>query len=164
MLALMRRRTTPSLMSDVEIARRVLAHIDAGTTDEGEGWREPVEHYLDPARFADELALLRSLAERVRAVGGGRRTRRHVDAPVFGVPLFAVRDRDGRRAGVPQRLPPSGVPLVDGAGCARLVCPYHGWTYRSTVRWPTSRTPRRSPTSTPRSGSRRGRRAARSTG
>jgi hypothetical protein len=44
---------TKSLVADdVEIARRILAHIDEGTTDEGECWREPVENYLSPSRFA----------------------------------------------------------------------------------------------------------------
>ena len=42
-----------SLAYDVEIVRRILSHIDAGTTDEGESWREPVANYLDPGRFAD---------------------------------------------------------------------------------------------------------------
>src|SRR6516165_4539953 len=51
----------PLVADDVQIVRRLLAHIDAGTTDEGEVWREPVENYLDPRRFADELRLLRSL-------------------------------------------------------------------------------------------------------
>ena len=43
--------TKSSVAEDVEIVRRILAHIDAGTTDEGDAWREPVENYLDPARF-----------------------------------------------------------------------------------------------------------------
>ena len=53
--------STRAVADDVQIVRRVLAHIDAGTTDEGEAWREPVENYLEPTRFADELRLLRSL-------------------------------------------------------------------------------------------------------
>ena len=44
----------------MEIVRRILAHIDAGTTDEGDAWREPVENYLDPTRFTAELEMLRS--------------------------------------------------------------------------------------------------------
>ncbi|MGV0800667.1 ring-hydroxylating oxygenase subunit alpha, partial [Mycolicibacterium elephantis] len=42
--------TKALVADDVQIARRILAHIDAGTTDEGEVWREPVENYLDPTR------------------------------------------------------------------------------------------------------------------
>ena len=48
--------TQALVADDVQIVRRVLAHIDAGTTDEGEAWREPVENYLDPARFAHGAA------------------------------------------------------------------------------------------------------------
>jgi len=33
--------TKASVADDVEIARRILAHIDAGTTDEGVAWRNP---------------------------------------------------------------------------------------------------------------------------
>ena len=40
------------LAGDRDIARRILARIDAGTTDEGTAWREPVGNYLDPTRFA----------------------------------------------------------------------------------------------------------------
>ncbi len=53
--------TKPFVADDVEIVRRILAHIDAGPTDEGKAWREPVENYLDPARFAAEMRLLRSM-------------------------------------------------------------------------------------------------------
>ena len=52
--------TKSSVAGDVEVVRRILAHIDADTTDEGDAWREPVENYLDPARFAAELETLRS--------------------------------------------------------------------------------------------------------
>ena len=119
------------LRSDVEIARQVLAHIDAGTTDEGEGWREPVANYLDPARFAAELAVLRSmpsvLCPSAAVAGPGD----HLPRTVYGVPLFAVRDRDGVVRVFRNACRHRGVPLVGDAGCARaLTCPYHGWTYR----------------------------------
>ncbi|MGV0800665.1 ring-hydroxylating oxygenase subunit alpha, partial [Mycolicibacterium elephantis] len=42
--------TKALVADDVQIVRRILAHIDAGTTDEGAAWREPVENYLDPTR------------------------------------------------------------------------------------------------------------------
>ena len=52
--------TKASVAGDVEIVRRIFAHIDADTTDEGDAWREPVENYLNPERFAAELRMLRS--------------------------------------------------------------------------------------------------------
>ena len=120
-----------ALASDVEIVRRVLAHIDAGTTDEGEAWREPVEHYTDPERFAAELAVLRSSPSVFVPSAAVPNPGDHVERVVFGVPLFAVRGRDHRARVFRNACRHRGVALVDGAGCsAALVCPYHGWTYR----------------------------------
>lgn len=125
------RTTETSLASDVEIVRRVLAHIDAGTTDEGEAWREPVEHYTDPERFAAELAVLRSSPSVFVPSATIPNPGDHVDRVVFGVPLFAVRGRDHRARVFRNACRHRGVALVDGAGCSSaLVCRYHGWTYR----------------------------------
>jgi phenylpropionate dioxygenase-like ring-hydroxylating dioxygenase large terminal subunit len=123
--------TKTLLASDVEIVHRVLAHVDARTTDEGEVWREPVEHYVDPERFAEELRLLRSSASVFVPAAAIPNPGDHVERVVFGVPLFAVRDRDGHARVFRNACRHRGVALVEGAGCSRaLVCPYHGWTYR----------------------------------
>src|SRR5882757_7151440 len=119
------------LASDVEIARRVLAHVDAGTTDEGESWREPVHHYVDLPRFADELALLRSLPSVFVPSATIPNPGDYVEREAFGVPLFAIRDREGRVRVFRNACRHRGVALVEVSGCARaLVCRYHGWTYR----------------------------------
>jgi phenylpropionate dioxygenase-like ring-hydroxylating dioxygenase large terminal subunit len=116
---------------DVQIVRRVLAHIDAGTTDEGEAWREPVENYLDPARFADELRLLRSLPSVFIPSAAIPNPGDHIERDCFGTPLFAVRGNDGRARVFRNACRHRGMPLVEGAGCSHaLVCRYHGWTYR----------------------------------
>lgn len=116
---------------DVQIVRRVLAHIDAGTTDEGEGWREPVENYLDPARFADELRLLRSLPSVFIPSAAIRNPGDHVERDCFGTPMFAVRGNDGRARVFRNACRHRGMAVVEGAGCSHaLVCRYHGWTYR----------------------------------
>jgi choline monooxygenase len=123
--------TQTSLASDVEIVHRILAHIDAGTTDEGDAWREPVEAYLDPARFADELRLLRSMPSVYVPCVAIPNPGDHVERVAFGVPLFAVRDADRRVRVFRNACRHRGMALVDGAGCSHaLVCPYHGWTYR----------------------------------
>jgi choline monooxygenase len=123
--------TQTSLASDVEIVHRILAHIDAGTTDEGDAWREPVEAYLDPARFADELRLLRSMPSVYVPSAAIPNPGDHVERVAFGVPLFAVRDADRRVRVFRNACRHRGMALVDGAGCSHaLVCPYHGWTYR----------------------------------
>lgn len=123
--------TRSVLADDVEVARRVLAHIDAGTTDEGEAWREPVENYLSASRFADEMRLLRAtpsvFAPSAAIPGPGD----HVERVAFGVPLFAVRGRDQRARVFRNACRHRGFALVEGAGCSHaLVCRYHGWTYR----------------------------------
>ena len=122
---------TRAVADDVQIVRRVLAHIDAGTTDEGEVWREPVENYLEPTRFADELRLLRSLPSVFIPSAAIPNPGDHVERVCFGTPLFAVRGNDGRARVFRNACRHRGMPLVEGTGCSRaLVCRYHGWTYR----------------------------------
>jgi choline monooxygenase len=123
---------TKSLVADdVEIVRRILAHIDAGTTDEGETWREPVENYLDPGRFATELGLLRTMPSVFVPSATIPNPGDHVERTAFGVPLFAVRGPDGRARVFRNACRHRGFALVEGAGCSHaFVCRYHGWTYR----------------------------------
>jgi phenylpropionate dioxygenase-like ring-hydroxylating dioxygenase large terminal subunit len=116
---------------DVEVVRRLLTHIDAGTTDEGVAWREPVENYVDPDRFADELRMLRAVPSVFIPAAAIPKPGDHVERDCFGVPLFAVRGRDHRARVFRNACRHRGMALVDGPGCsAALVCPYHGWTYR----------------------------------
>src|SRR5271166_918577 len=123
--------TGAALADDAEIVRRVLAHIDAGTTDEGESWREPVENYLDPRRFADELRVLRSGPSVFVPSAAIPNPGDHAERVSFGVPLFAVRDGAGRARVFRNACRHRGMALVEGRGCSHaLVCPYHGWTYR----------------------------------
>jgi len=123
--------TRPPIADDVEIVRRLLTHIDAGTTDEGEAWREPVENYLDPRRFADELRTLRTLPSVFIPSAAIPNPGDHVERVCFGTPLFAVRGGDGRARVFRNACRHRGMALVEGSGCSRaLVCRYHGWTYR----------------------------------
>lgn len=123
--------TKPLVADDVEIVRRVLAHIDAGTTDEGAAWREPVVNYLDATRFAQELKMLRSMPSVFVPSAAIPNPGDHVERTAFGVPLFAVRGRDRRARVFRNACRHRGFTLVEGAGCAHaLVCRYHGWTYR----------------------------------
>lgn len=125
------RSAKPLVADDVQIVHRVLGHIDAGTTDEGEVWREPVENYRDPGRFADELRLLRSLPSVFLPSATIPNPGDHVERVCFGTPLFAVRGSDRRARVFRNACRHRGMTLVQGAGCSHaLVCPYHGWTYR----------------------------------
>ena len=123
--------TTVPVAPDVEIVRRILAHIDAGTTDEGDAWREPVENYLDPDRFAAELKVLQSFPSVYLPSAAIPNPGDHAARISFGVPLFAVRDHDGRARVFRNSCRHRGMTLVEGPGCSHaLVCRYHGWTYR----------------------------------
>ena len=123
--------TRSSVADDVDIVRRILAHIDAGTTDEGDVWREPVQNYLDPTRFTDELKMLRSYPSVYLPSAALPKAGDYVERAAFGVPLFAVRGRDGRARVFRNACRHRGMALVEGPGCsAALVCRYHGWTYR----------------------------------
>ena len=116
---------------DVEIVRRILAHIDAGTTDEGQAWREPVENYLNPSRFTEELRLLRTMPSVFVPSATIPNPGDHVERTAFGVPLFAVRGPDRRARVFRNACRHRGFALVEGAGCSHaFVCRYHGWTYR----------------------------------
>jgi choline monooxygenase len=131
MLTCMSSPTKSLVLDDVEIVRRVFAHIDAGTTDEGESWREPVENYLDPGRFSSELRLLRAMPSVFVPSATIPNPGDHVERAAFGVPLFAVRGRDGRARVFRNTCRHRGFALVEDAGCSQaLVCRYHGWTYR----------------------------------
>jgi phenylpropionate dioxygenase-like ring-hydroxylating dioxygenase large terminal subunit len=123
---------TKSLVADdVEIVRRILAHIDAGTTDEGAAWREPVENYLNPTLFTEELRLLRTLPSVFVPAATIPNPGDHVERTAFGVPLFAVRERDQQVRVFRNACRHRGFALVEDAGCSHaLVCRYHGWTYR----------------------------------
>ena len=123
---------TKSLVADdVEIVRRILAHIDAGTTDEGEAWREPVANYLDPGRFARELSLLRTMPSVFVPSATIPNPGDHVERTAFGVPLFAVRGPDRQARVFRNACRHRGFALVEGTGCSHaFVCRYHGWTYR----------------------------------
>jgi choline monooxygenase len=123
--------TKSLLADDAEIVRRVLAHVDAGTTDEGPAWREPVENYLSPARFDAELRLLRAMPSVFVPSATIPNPGDRVERTAFGVPLFAVRGYDRRARVFRNACRHRGFTLVEDSGCARaLVCRYHGWTYR----------------------------------
>jgi phenylpropionate dioxygenase-like ring-hydroxylating dioxygenase large terminal subunit len=123
--------TKSVLADDVQIVRRVLAHIDAGTTDEGAAWREPVENYLSASRFAEELRLLRAMPSVFVPSAAIPAPGDHVERVAFGVPLFAVRGHDRRARVFRNACRHRGFALVEEPGCSHaLVCRYHGWTYR----------------------------------
>src|SRR5215218_5450859 len=113
--------TKSSVAEDVEVVRRILAHIDAGTTDEGDAWREPVENYLDPVRFTRELEMLRSFPSVYVPSAAIPQPGDHIGRDSFGVPLFAVRGHDGRARVFRNACRHRGAALVEGPGCTHAL-------------------------------------------
>lgn len=118
-------------MGDPEVVERVLSHVRNGTTDEGdEMWREPVENYLSEERFVRELALLRRLSVPFCPSAAIREPGDFVAREAAGVPIVAVRGKDGEVRAFRNACRHRGAEVANGVGCAKaFVCPYHGWTY-----------------------------------
>ncbi|MFC3225748.1 aromatic ring-hydroxylating dioxygenase subunit alpha [Marinibaculum pumilum] len=120
-----------ALLDDRAVAARVLAHVEKRSTDLGETvWREPVENYRSEARLQAEMALLRRLPVPfcpAAALGGEGA---FVARPAAGVPIVAVRGRDGQVRAFRNACRHRGMPVADGRGCTKtFVCRYHGWGY-----------------------------------
>lgn len=125
------------LADDRSVIRRILDHIDQRTTDLGSTvWREPVAHYLDPARHARELAcVLRRSPTPFCPSAALSEPGAYLARTAAGVPLIAVRGADGMARVFRNACRHRGMPVAEGAGCKRaLVCPYHAWTYDTAGR------------------------------
>ncbi len=121
-----------TLLSDAEVAERVLAHIRDKTTDRSQQvWSEPVTNYRSPDRFAREMQLLRSLPVPYCPSAALDKPGAYVARVAAGTPLLVVRGEDGRVRAFRNACRHRGMPLADGVGCSRaFVCRYHGWTYQ----------------------------------
>jgi phenylpropionate dioxygenase-like ring-hydroxylating dioxygenase large terminal subunit len=120
------------LLDDTALLRRLLDHIAAGTTDlADETWTEPVAHYRSADRLAAEVErVLRRqpavLCPSAALPGPGS----YLAREVAGVPLVAVRGRDGVVRAFRNSCRHRGTAVASGSGCEKqLSCPYHGWVY-----------------------------------
>jgi phenylpropionate dioxygenase-like ring-hydroxylating dioxygenase large terminal subunit len=121
-----------SLADDPSVVRRILDHIDNRSTDRGaEVWREPVESYRSEERLGVELTqVLRRTPTPFCPSAALPDAGSYVARTAAGVPLIAVRDRDGVARVFRNACRHRGMALAEGAGSKRvLVCPYHAWTY-----------------------------------
>jgi phenylpropionate dioxygenase-like ring-hydroxylating dioxygenase large terminal subunit len=117
----------------IAMARRNLAHVEAGTIDQAPGvFRVPAAHYHDPARFRLELEriwkrlpLVLGFSAELREPGSYRALQ------VADVPVLLVRGSDGRVRGFLNVCSHRGAIVVkEGSGSARrFTCPYHAWSY-----------------------------------
>lgn len=120
-----------SFMNDHEVIERVLMHAQDGTTDEGEEvWREPVENYRSEERLRREIALLGRLPVPFCPSAALREPGAYVARQAAGVPILAVRGKDGEVRAFRNACRHRGAEVASGTGCVNaFVCPFHGWTY-----------------------------------
>lgn len=118
-------------MDDQSVVKRILEHIERRTTDMGdEVWREPVEHYLSPERFAAEMALLRHYPVPFCPSAAIAGTGAYVAREAAGTPLVVVRDADGSVKAFRNACRHRGMQVAEGSGTkSAFACRYHGWTY-----------------------------------
>jgi phenylpropionate dioxygenase-like ring-hydroxylating dioxygenase large terminal subunit len=120
-----------SFRDDQAVAARILAHIEARTTDTGDAvWREPVANYLSPERLRAELEVLRREPRPLCPSAAVRDAGQFVTVCAGGRSIVVVRDEDGAVRAFLNACRHRGNAIADGAGCAKaFVCRYHGWTY-----------------------------------
>jgi choline monooxygenase len=117
---------------DHSLVRRLLDHIENGTTDLADEVLEtPATHYTSPERLAEELDVLFLAHPLVLCLSGSLPnpgSYRTVD--MCGTPVLVTRDRDGQAHAFANACRHRGVRVVDGAGeTRRFTCPFHAWSY-----------------------------------
>ena len=114
------------------LVRRLLDHIEAGTTDLADDVFEvPASSYTSRELWEREVQVLFRDQPLVLALSGALPkpgTFKTVD--LLGTPLVLTRDRDGKVHSFANVCRHRGVRVVDGCGSARrLTCPFHAWSY-----------------------------------
>jgi len=118
-------------MDDRSVVRRILEHIERRTTDLGDDvWRERVENYRSPERYAAEVQLLKHFPVPFCPSAALRETGAYVAREAAGTPLLVVRDSDGSVRAFRNACRHRGMQVAEGSGCRKaFACRYHGWTY-----------------------------------
>lgn len=118
---------------DHSLVRRLLEHIERGTTDMADDCLEvPCESYTSPQRHDEELAALFFDQPLVLCMSGALpQPGSYLAIEMCGTPLLLTRDASGQVHALLNSCRHRGVRLVDdGAGEARrFTCPFHSWTY-----------------------------------
>ena len=120
-----------SLMTDEQVIKRIFEHIDNRTTDMGQScWQEPTDHYMSEQRFSEEFSLLQKTPLLFCPSAALPSHGSYIARDFHGVPIFVVRDKDGKANGFRNACRHRGVKVAEGSGRkSAFVCPYHAWTY-----------------------------------
>ena len=117
----------------IEMARRNIAHVKAGTVDQAvDVFRVPATHYYDPDRWRLEMdRVFKRLPLTLGFTAELREPGSYKAIEVAGVPILLTRGEDGElRAFVNMCSHRGNIIVEEGTGSARrFVCPYHAWTY-----------------------------------
>ena len=118
--------------TQLRLAHALRAHVREGTTALApEIFRNPVAAYGDAERLKLErerlylqMPLFLTMSCRLREPGD------YLAEEIAGVPVLAVRGRDGTLRAFANICRHRGAPVATGCGRTRVFsCPYHGWTY-----------------------------------
>jgi phenylpropionate dioxygenase-like ring-hydroxylating dioxygenase large terminal subunit len=119
--------------STLALARRALAHLKAGTTDQAPSVvRQPLAAYVDPERYAAEVdAIFRRLPIGLALSVDLPGPETYYATEAVGVPVLMVRDGEGTVRAFLNACRHRGAPVcAHGKGQRRrFVCPYHSWMY-----------------------------------
>lgn len=117
----------------IALARKVFAHLDAGTTDLADGvWRQPTESYASPQHLSREVQvlfrrypLLMGMSCQLREPGD------YLTDDFTGIPILLARGEDGQVRAFQNVCRHRGARVAQGCGRRgkSIVCPYHGWSY-----------------------------------
>ncbi|HSA49132.1 MAG TPA: aromatic ring-hydroxylating dioxygenase subunit alpha [Yinghuangia sp.] len=116
---------------DLSLARRLVDHIENGTTDLADSVYEMSTDAYSAAHLAEELEVLFLGQPLVLGLSGdlpNPETYRTVD--LCGTPVLLTRDREGRVRALLNACRHRGVRVADGVGRGkRVTCPFHAWSY-----------------------------------
>jgi phenylpropionate dioxygenase-like ring-hydroxylating dioxygenase large terminal subunit len=121
-----------TILSHADVARRLLANVDAGTSDQSPGQiKVPATAYRDPGRW--ELEMERIYRRSPLAVALSCDVREPGDFDTVEIaqrPLLIVRGDDGVVRTFLNICRHRGAQVGDGCGhTRRFTCPYHSWVY-----------------------------------
>jgi len=117
------------------LTEKLLAHLDAGTTDLADGlYENPVDIYTCADRLHSERErLFRRFPIAMGLSGLLPEPNTYFTDDYAGVPILLTRDADGTAHAFLNVCRHRGARIADGKGdCGKaLTCPYHGWAYRA---------------------------------
>ncbi|MDD3352105.1 SRPBCC family protein [Zoogloea sp.] len=115
-----------------DLAKRMLALVDAGTTDSASSaYRQPSSVYTDPALFAREKAtIFKDEPQLVCFSSDLPEKGSYFTYDDLGVPVLLTRDNEGKVNAFLNACTHRAARLKDGCGkSASLACPYHNWGF-----------------------------------